>query len=599
MANDTAYGTQPVVAINGVPLPEWAVPLLEQAVIDTHVHLPDMMTMKFRDEMREVLQKLGVQLGSKVSVSAGAMGSDQRLPLIVAEVTGFEHEHGPRGSFAVLHGYDLSHRLSRGRNTRSWQDVTDSSIAVQLAQAAGLEVGQVDATSIVHPHVSQVNLTDWEFMKARAQETGYEVAVVLGKFEWRKPTPSQDAPPPADLSATTNQLQLVVGQNLLQFRPRMTSSGQVQEVEVRGWDPIAKQPLTATVATKSASAKAAVPQQQVASVFGAQKHLASDASLHTQADVTAKANALADTIGSGQVEADGIAIGDPHLVAGAAVSISLAGWPYDGTYALTTARHVFNREGYRTHITISGRSERSLLGLTSMGATKGASSAGGQPIYGVVVGVVTDVKDPEGLGRVRVRFPWLSDDYVSYWARVAQLGAGSDRGASFLSEVGDEVLCAFDRGDTRTPFVIGQLHNGADKPNGAAGVDKGSGQVSKRALRSRKGHAVVFDEEKGIVIRTGSWSAWIGLGTDGVLEVETTSDIKVTSKGKVNVKSTGDITLESDANIHLKATQNVVIESTMSATISGGLDAKVTGPGGSVELSPAGAAIKGTIVTLN
>lgn len=598
MGGDTAYAAQPVVAIDGVELPDWAVPLLEQTVVDTHVHLPDMLTLRFRDEFRDVLKRLGVNLGSKVNVSASPLGADQRRPVIVAEVTAFEHEHGPRGSFAVMHAYDLSHRMSRGRHTRSWHDVTDSSLAVELARANGLEVGEVDATTVVHPHVSQVNLTDWEFVKARAQEIGYEVAVVLGKFQWRKPTPAKEAPPPADLSSQSNGLQLVVGDNLIQFRPRLTSSGQVQEVEVRGWDPIAKKPLTARAEVKSVTAKSGLPQQTVATAFGKQQHLATDVSLHTQADVAAKAHALADAVGSSQVEAEGVAKGDPRLVAGAAVSIGLAGWPYDGTYALTKARHVYNHDGYRTHIVISGRNERSLLGLTSMGATKGSTSAGGPPVYGVAVGIVTDIKDPEGLGRMRLRFPWLSDDYVSNWARVAQLGAGHERGATFLSEVGDEVLVAFERGDTRTPYVIGQLHNGADKPMQGAGVDKGSGQVGKRSLRSRKGHALVFDEDRGVVIRTGSWSAWLGLGTDGVLTIETGSDINVRSKGKVNVDSTGDITIRSEGAVAIEA-REVRIAGQVSAEMHSDVQVKVSAGGSEFSANPGMAQVKAPLVEIN
>ena len=47
-------------------------------------------------------------------------------------------------------------------------------------------------------------------------------------------------------------------------------------------------------------------------------------------------------------------------------------------------------------------------------------------------------------------FPWLSDDYVSDWARTVQPGAGKDRGAMVLPEVGDEVLVAFEQGDSAT-----------------------------------------------------------------------------------------------------------------------------------------------------
>ena len=78
-------------------------------------------------------------------------------------------------------------------------------------------------------------------------------------------------------------------------------------------------------------------------------------------------------------------------------------------------------------------------------------------ITGVVIGIVTNNNDPDRLGRVKVRFPWLSGSTESHWARVATPMAGNGRGLYFLPEVDDEVLVLFERGDVRFPFVIGAL----------------------------------------------------------------------------------------------------------------------------------------------
>src|SRR5262245_22538227 len=78
-------------------------------------------------------------------------------------------------------------------------------------------------------------------------------------------------------------------------------------------------------------------------------------------------------------------------------------------------------------------------------------------IYGVVPGVVTSNDDPEKLGRVKLRFPWLSDEVESGWARVALPAAGNLRGVYMLPEVDDEVLVAFEQGDVRFPYVVGGL----------------------------------------------------------------------------------------------------------------------------------------------
>jgi uncharacterized protein involved in type VI secretion and phage assembly len=61
----------------------------------------------------------------------------------------------------------------------------------------------------------------------------------------------------------------------------------------------------------------------------------------------------------------------------------------------------------------------------------------GGRIQGVVVGIVTNNQDPDGLGRVKVKFPWLSDVDESTWARIAAPMAGDQRGVYFLPEVDD------------------------------------------------------------------------------------------------------------------------------------------------------------------
>lgn len=138
-------------------------------------------------------------------------------------------------------------------------------------------------------------------------------------------------------------------------------------------------------------------------------------------------------------------------------------------------------------------------------------------VYGAVVAIVVDNKDPEGRYRVKVKYPWVLEsdgqytdqpdeqDFVSNWARISSLFAGSRqggnfRGAFFLPEVDDEVLVVFEHGDVRRPILVGSLWNGVDKPihdNGAQG-----GKNNFRSIRSRSGHMFTFhDDDEGKVER--------------------------------------------------------------------------------------------------
>ena len=113
-------------------------------------------------------------------------------------------------------------------------------------------------------------------------------------------------------------------------------------------------------------------------------------------------------------------------------------------------------------------------------------------VYGVVVGIVLDVDDPEEQGRVKLRFPWLAEDGAeSGWAPIARPLAGNDRGFFYQPEVDDEALVAFEHGDVNHPMVLGFLHNGVDLPPYQK-IDK-----HVRRLKSVAGHVLELDDRSG------------------------------------------------------------------------------------------------------
>src|SRR5262245_33537334 len=117
--------------------------------------------------------------------------------------------------------------------------------------------------------------------------------------------------------------------------------------------------------------------------------------------------------------------------------------------------------------------------------------------YGVYPALVSDIRDPDGQGRVLVTLPWSPDpDNGRYeaWARVATLMGGNNRGSWFIPDVNDEVLIVFEAGDVRRPYVIGALWNGSDNP--PESMD-GAGQNFRKVLRSRNGVKVTLDDTDG------------------------------------------------------------------------------------------------------
>ena len=569
------FSLRPKIEIDGTELSHELETLLESVVVEDHLHAPDMFTLTFRDTSKQVFQQAKVQIGSKVKISALPLGGSTPDVLISGEVTGFDAAYGAIGSLAVIRGYDASHRLHHGRTTQSYRNVKDSDIAQTVAQRNNLEVGTIDDSKTTRDHVSQFNLSDWDFLQSRAGEIGFEVSVQDGKLNFRKPTPASEAPGKGDFHSS-NPLQLAFGTTLLEFNPRLSSAEQVKDAKSRGWDYKTKQPIIGSAPAGASSAALPMKASDMAEKFGNRTHTMVDRPFSTQGEAEATASANAEQIGSAMAEAEGIARGNPKLKAGVAVSVGQVADAFTGSYTLTQTRHVFDTKGYRTNFIVSGRQNRSLLGLVSAGSN-GNGPGGKQPIYGVVIAIVTNNDDPDKLGRVKLMFPWLADDYESDWARITQLGAGPNAGAVFIPEVKDEVLVAFEFGDVRRPFVVGSLYNGQDKPSLGDGLFSG-GKVKRSGFVSRKGHRLVFfddDGKSGIALISSDNKVRVALKQTG-------PEIHIYCEGKVTIESQGDMKLSSQGNVSIQATNTLELKG---QTVKVGGDAEVEVTGGMIKLN--------------
>src|ERR1700730_14602911 len=587
------YHLWPDVKIDGSDLPRQTEALLEQVVVDHDRHLPSMFAITFNDPARDVINQLNVNIGSTVTIKMTPPGGMPET-LIKGEVTGFEAEYDATRLRTILRGYDLSHRLHRGRNTQTYKNVTDSDIARQVAGNASLPIGTIDSTSVTYDHVSQPNQSDWAFLKSRAREIGYEMGMDSdGKFYFRQPIQASNAPQPGDSQSHTDTLQLVFGDDLIEFRPRVTSAEQVSTVNVRGWDPDQKQPVVGSANAGTVAASLQDDPNTLAGTFGGPTFTVVDRPLPKQPMADGAAASAAEIISGAFAEADGITRGNPKLKAGSTVSVGAVGDHFEGQYTLSGARHVFGENGYRPHFVISGRQDRSLLGLASLGASNGHPSAGGAPINGVVIAQVTDNSDPNNQARVKLKFPWLDDNYESDWARITQLGAGPNKGSASSDGKEDEVLVAFEFGDIRRPYVVGSLYNGQDTPNLGSGLFD-NGKVKRRGFISRLGHQLIFfddDDKKGIAF----------ISSDGNLKIslnETNSEIHISSQGKVHVECQQDMTLETQGNLKLSG-QGVSVEAQNSLDLKGGAGATLDG-GPQLEVKASGQLkVSGAMVDVN
>jgi uncharacterized protein involved in type VI secretion and phage assembly len=191
--------------------------------------------------------------------------------------------------------------------------------------------------------------------------------------------------------------------------------------------------------------------------------------------------------------------------------------------------------------------------------------------YGVVVGVVTNNRDPDGMHRVKVRLPWLNLDDESHWARVVSPMAGNGRGSYFLPEADDEVLVAFEHGSVEHPYVIGSLWNGKDTPP----ESNADGRNDHRSITSRSGHVLRLSDQDGaesieIIDKTGS-NRIVVKSADNSISIESQGDIAIkSSTGKVTIQGMG-IELTSQLDVKLQAQTTLDASANAQVNVKGAL----------------------------
>jgi len=590
----------PYIKINRQDVAKEFMDDLLEIVVDTSLYLPSMFTLEVLDERLKWVDDALLDIGKQVEISLKAAeeaGGVQGI-LIKGEITALEPHFSATGRTTMLvRGYDKSHRLHRGKKTRTFLKMKDSDIASKLASETGL-TAQVDATTVTYDFVLQNNQTNIEFLLARAERIGYQVCAAEGKLYFKKGSFSLGEGP-----------KLAYAEGLRSFQPCWTASGQADKVIVNSWDPKGKKAISSEKAPNASLNQGGMTQTggaKAKSAFRSAETIITDRPVFTPQEATALATGLSDDISREFVQAEGVCRGHPQVKAGWKVTIQKVGTRFSGKYFVTSATHIYNADGYHTTFSITGRQPNTLSHLLDSGNGHGPGRGLAQ---GVVTGLVTNLNDPDNLGRVKVKYGWLGKspdgaEIESDWVRIAAPMGGAERGFFYLPEVNDEVLIAFEHGDVHRPYIVGVLWSSTDKPplpNNQATKD---GKVNQRIIKSRSGHVIILDDTDGqeqIVIRDKTEKNEIVINSkENTLTVKVDKDITVEAKGKVNVKSTSDDLTFEGKNMTIKTQQNFNVEATGSCSIKSTQNCTVEGTAGlTIKNAAAQVALSGPTVNIN
>jgi phage protein D/phage baseplate assembly protein gpV len=559
------------IKIDGAPASEDVTGHLTDAVIDHSLHLPSMFTFRLHNPDMKWLDDDTFREGKKIEIEAG----DPPVKLLSGKIAALEPELDQAAPALVVRGYDLSHNLYRGKKRRSFVNVTDADLARQLAQESGLRPGQIDAPpGAPYDYIYQINQTNAEFLIQRARRLGFEFYVEDDALNFHKPASNGQA------------VKLAWGETLRNFRARLSTAEQVNDVEVRGWDPDKKSKVEGHATTGSGAPQIGIPQpgaDVAKTTWGEAKVAIINQFVRSPSEAETVAQAALDELASSFVEAEGVCDGNPAVVPGKQVEIDGVGTRFNGKYYVTQAIHEWNKDtGMFTRFVVSGRRSHDLLSILEDSPTT-------KQIPGVVVGLVTNNNDPTGTGRIRVKFPSLVDNDESAWAPMATPMTGNGRGFQYIPEINDEVLVAFDDGDINRPYIIGCLWNGVDtpplSPSDAVG---GDGKVNKRMIKSRSGHIVLLDDTQGsesITIQDKNGNQIVFNSSDNSMQIKVQGDLTIEAQGSIKISGMAGVEVSSQATMSVKGTAGTTIEGTATLTLKDGAGAEIDMAGPAVTIN--------------
>ena len=504
-----------------------------------HLARATFVVRNWDEDTGEVLYSDGdlFEAGTEVEVKLG-YGSDLETVFdgLVVEL-GAVFGPGSAQPLLEVHCRDRGVLLAGGKRSRLLEDSTDADHAAAIASDHGLSPDAEDGAT--QPFALQAGSSDWDLLRERAEALGFALFVRGSTLHFHMPRTSESAVAALEWGAT-----------LLELRAYERLSSPMETVVAAAWDPEALEAVEVELGTGDSS----VPT-------GARPGLGDELGA---AGFSGRASRLAETGAVGQDELDARARGEvergalahywgrgrsqglPQLRIDTLLELEKLGTRFSGAHYVSAVRHTLDTNGYFTEFQ---------LGLPPALRPRAEEDWAG---IGLWVGVVDDIDDPNGWGRVRVLLPWLDGEIASIWARLSVPAAGPERGFFFIPEVGDEVVLGF-LGDRRYPVVLGSLWNGSQAP--PESLDAQTNAI--RSIVSRSGHRFTFDDSDGsekVEVKTPAEQTVTLDDTSGSEKIELKDKagnlVTLESAGITLKAASGDITLDaSSGKIALSASK--------------------------------------------
>jgi phage protein D/phage baseplate assembly protein gpV len=481
------------VEADGSPLSAKDTFALSEVRVQQQLSLPTQCELVFYDAPAPSRVAAMLSLGTAFRV----LVSGHPTPLFTGEVTAIEYGYGSANGREIrVRGYDLLHRLRKRQTVRAHVQITPFDLAQELVSDLGLSVEAVD-TGPIWQRVIQHRQSDLELLVALAERCGLHLALRENTLYL------------LTLEGVGELVQLLLGESLHEARAEVNADPTVRSVAAAGWNPLRVETHTgqATSARVGRSVAAEAPPERVG--VNGTRDLVNEI---TQDDshANAFAQALLDLRVAREVVLWGTAEGNPLLRPGAPVDIAGVADEVAGRYVLTAATHEINKQvGF----------------VTEFSTVPPPPSSQPRPAI-ATLGIVTQIDDPENVGRVRVSLPTFNNVETG-WMSALSVGAGSGKGLMAQPDVDDLVLVLFADDDPGQGVIIGSLYG----VNGPPDVGIESGVVRRFTLQTPGGQRIQLDDTHNVICIENKDGSYVELSPDKV-RVHAATDLDIEAPGR-------------------------------------------------------------------
>lgn len=546
--------------------------LIDDAQIETHLPVVSIVIDR---EVNKIPSAVITFVDGDVSTQTFAISNEERfVPGKRIEIK-LGYQTGPKTVFkgiVISHGNritnnsselivncrDAAVKMTVQKKYAHFNDLTDSDLAEQIIGGYDGLQKEIEPTTVSHKNLLQYNLTDWDFLLQRFDTMGLFCLVEDGKVAAKKPDLQKE-----------KVLDVVYGATLMEYQATIDARLQSSETSAESWD-FAAQSVNNGTATEpglqdAGNIEPTALAENVSFESNNFKYTGkwSEEELKALADAKLQKQRLAKI--RGKVKFQGTAVVKP----GEFITLAGVGDRFSGPLYVSAVHHAYEEGAWLSEVQLGLEPTWFAEKINPYHPT--ASQGIVPSIQGLQIGIVTDIEDPEGEFRVRVKLPAVNNDEQGVWARVATLDAGNNRGTFFRPEADDEVIVGFLGDDPRQVVILGMLHSSAKaSPVSPAAANNEKGYVSRSEFK------LVFDDEKkSLTIQSPAGKKIVIDEQAGKILIEDENGNKISMESS-------EIKLESAANLTLKAGGQLKIEApTLSLNGSGTTEIK----GGLVQIN--------------